>query len=71
MEMGYGQEDMAKRLLLKPLSISQRFTCRVSWNLTEMYEVLDWLNLPHDQLHIYFPPGGIAPEKGGETACTS
>ena len=30
------------------------------WKLDEMYFVLDYMNIPHSQMHIYFPPKGEA-----------
>lgn len=31
---------------------------RLSWSMTEMYQTLDLLHIPHDQLHFYFPKDG-------------
>ena len=39
--------------------LTQRFTGRRSWEQDEMYFLLDLLLIPHDQLHLYFPKGGV------------
>lgn len=65
------QEILARHLLIGRRTMSAKFTATSPWNISEMYAAMDLMNLPHDQMHIYFPPGGISPEKGGETACTS
>lgn len=33
------------------------------WQLEEMYFVMDYVGIPHDQMHIYFPPNGEAENK--------
>ena len=43
--------------------ISDLLTGKRQWKLAEMYFVLDYLNIPHSQLHIYFPPNGVAENK--------
>ena len=56
---GYDQYDLARLLLVGQQSVSNRFVCRTPWTCDEMYKVMDWLGLPIDQLHIYFPPDGM------------
>lgn len=41
-----------------PSNISDRFVGRTDWKLDEMYAVLDFLNIPVEDMHIYFPRGG-------------
>lgn len=52
--------DLARLLLISEGSVSNRFRGLHPWTVEEMYSIMDWLGLPHDQLHIYFPPNGIA-----------
>ena len=40
--------------------INDKLSGAVPWTLPEIYRVLDFLELPHDQLHRYFPPNGIS-----------
>lgn len=35
--------------------IDQRMAARQPWRLSEMYKLMDALNIPHDQLHKIFP----------------
>lgn len=41
-----------------PSNISDRFVGRTDWKLDEMYAVLDFLGIPAEDMHIYFPRGG-------------
>lgn len=50
--------DLGMRLMLTQQSISNRMTGRCPWKIDEMYSIMDLFGLPHDQLHIYFPPNG-------------
>lgn len=54
------QSDLARRLLVSQRTISARFCAEQPWTINEMYTTLDWLGLPHDQMHIYFPPDGVS-----------
>lgn len=57
-EYHYTIADMARELLIGQRTIQYRFSGTQPWTLPEMYHVMSWLGLPHDQLHIYFPPDG-------------
>lgn len=39
--------------------ITNRFTGKTSWQLDEMYAVLDFLGLPKSEIFNYFPPKGV------------
>lgn len=40
--------------------VSHRMSGKEPWALDECYQILDLLHIPYDQLHIYFPPGGVS-----------
>ena len=40
--------------------VSQCLVGKVSWRMDEVYGILDYFEIPHDQMHIYFPKGGKA-----------
>jgi len=51
--------DLAVALDIKnPSNVSDRFVGRTDWKLDEMYTVLDFLDIPAEDMHIYFPRGG-------------
>lgn len=64
---GMTNSDVAAKLQLTPFSISNRFCGRNPWDINEMYQIMDMFHLPYDQLHIYFPPNGIAQSEGSVT----
>lgn len=51
---------LAEKLGMAASSVSLRLNGHCPWESDRMYAVMDLLHLPYDQLHIYFPPGGIA-----------
>lgn len=52
------QATLGRLLLLSTVSVSQRFSNRQDWKLSEMYAVLDHYNIPHNKLHLLFPANG-------------
>ena len=50
--------DVAGWLGLKDYSVERRLRNENPWRLDEAYTVLDGLHIPHNKLHILFPPGG-------------
>lgn len=50
--------DLARELKCTPRTITHRFAGTRPWTLEEMYATMDLIHADHDQLHIYFPPGG-------------
>jgi len=51
--------------LAEQLSRSHSYTTKclcgaISWNLDEVYQIMEIINEPHSRLHIVFPKGGVA-----------
>lgn len=59
-EMDIDQKYLAKFFDISQASISHRMTNQCSWQLDEMYAVMDLIGEPHERLHQYFPKGGQA-----------
>ena len=53
------QADMGLLLMLQSAAVTRRMTGNMPWTQAEMYAVMDWLELPYDMLHLYFPLHGI------------
>lgn len=51
---------LARKLLRGVTYISARMMGRKPWPLDEAYAIMDMLQLPHEQLPVYFPPQGRA-----------
>ena len=55
--------DLGKVIGLNEKSaVSHRMTGKTDWKLSEVYKILDFFKIPHEQLSIYFPQGGQAKE---------
>ncbi len=52
---GYRQTDLCKPTKLSKSAIEARFAGRVPWSLPDMYAVMDYLGVPHKDLHRVFP----------------
>ena len=59
-QLGVRQAELGDMLGLCSTSISHRFTGRTPWSLDEMYKIMVICQAPPEQLHIYFPKGGIS-----------
>ena len=59
-EMDIDQKYLAKFFDLTQASISHRMTSQCSWQLFEMYAVMDLIQEPYERLHEFFPKGGQA-----------
>lgn len=57
-ERGIDQIYLAKITGLSQCRMSQRFTAKSPWKLDEMYKVMDFLNLPYEDMSFYFPKDG-------------
>ena len=44
---------------LSTTTFSLRLNNKQHWTLPEMYAILDYFNIPHRELHLYFPPDGL------------
>lgn len=49
---------LARKLKRGSAYVSTRMMGHEPWTITECYEILDLLHIPHDQLAVYFPPKG-------------
>lgn len=74
-QLGLQQIDLGRELGLCPTAVSHRFTGRTPWTIEEMYKVLDLIGADPEELHVYFPRDGLAPDakkikvrKGGKSA---
>lgn len=57
-ENDHTQLDLQPLLVRSESYITDRMTGKRSWELNDCYTILDWLNVPADQIHEYFPEGG-------------
>lgn len=53
-------EELGHRIGRSYAHISNSFRGARSWDLWEMYAILDLFNISHEELHEYFPKDGIA-----------
>lgn len=53
-------EELGHRIGRSYPHISNSFRGTRSWDLWEMYAIMDLFNIPYDQLNQYFPKDGIA-----------
>ena len=56
------RKELGYHLNLSESAITSRLIGRQDWRDSEQYKVLDFLGLPHNKKHLYFPPGGIGEE---------
>lgn len=54
-QLGITQSDVAETLGIQQAAVSNRFTGRTSWTITEMYKILDLCRAQPEDLHLYFP----------------
>ena len=52
-------QDLSEYLCLSNGRITARMAAALPWGLDEMYRILEWLDLPIEQMHLYFPKGGV------------
>ncbi len=50
--------ELAYQLGKSKPHINQCLVGKSQWRLDEMYGILDYFEIPYDQMHIYFPKGG-------------
>lgn len=74
-QLGLQQSDIGRELDLCQTAVSHRFNGRTPWTVDEMYKVLDLIDAAPEELHVYFPRGGLADgakkiraTKGGRSA---
>lgn len=52
------EEYFARKLLRGRTYISQRMMGKKPWAMDEVYEIMQLLHIPHEQMAEYFPPKG-------------
>lgn len=57
--LGMTDADLAHELGMAANALSHRMTGRVAWSADEMYETLRVCDAPDEELHLYFPRGGL------------
>lgn len=50
--------ELAERIDVTPVTFSKKLRGRSPWRDFEMYAILDYLHVPHEDLYLYFPPAG-------------
>ena len=59
-EHGMTIAELAYQLGKSKPHINHCLVGKSQWRLDEMYGILDYFEIPYDQMHIYFPKGGKA-----------
>lgn len=59
-QLGIRQKDLAVNLGISKSQVSMRFNGWIPWKINEMYTIMDIIQAPPEELHIYFPPKGSA-----------
>ena len=67
-EMDIDGNSIANFLGKSPCYVSNRLTMRYSWELNDIYRVMDFLKIPYAEIFTYFPPNGGLPVKGDRHA---
>jgi hypothetical protein len=68
LEYEIDQNELSEMLGRCIVYVSQRFTGKRPWDLTDMYKIMDEFKIPYEQMHEYFPKNGktYVPEKKPE-----
>lgn len=66
----YTQEQLSRAIGMPRGTLTTRMSGRYPFTLDEAYRLLDFFRIPHNQLHLIFPPGGKA-ETGKNNAPVS
>ena len=53
-------EELAGRIGRSRTYASTRATGKMPFDMDDVYNICDFLNIPYEEIHIYFPPGGVA-----------
>ena len=56
LDKGYEQEDIADELHRGITYVNVRFNGKKPWPMDEAYDICNLLEIPHDQIHLFFPP---------------
>ena len=57
---GIGRREIAKAIGHGDAYVTTRMHGHKSWTLEEIYAICKLLDIPHDQIPLYFPLGGVA-----------
>ena len=68
---GFTQHQYARAIHVAPSTMDTRFQGVQPWALDEMYHTLDLFRIPHNQLHLIFPPDGKAESASSNTTVSS
>lgn len=52
------QAELAKKLGVGARTISDRMNAHMPWSADAMYRIMEMLEIPVDQMHVYFPKDG-------------
>ena len=63
-EMDKNATAIAYFLRHSPQYVSSRMNLKGIWNIDEIYAIMEFLEIPKEQLTEYFPPNGGLPQKG-------
>lgn len=54
------QAYLAEKMKCSIWYVSQRMCGHLDWTQGDMYFLMDMLQIPHEQMHLYFPRNGIS-----------
>lgn len=57
-ELDITGESLAFYLGRSKSYVSNRFVKKSSWDIDDVYKILDFLDLPLSEIYTYFPPNG-------------
>ena len=63
-ELEATNEDLANHIGRSKTYVSNRMTRNSSWTIDEVYKILNFLELPQNEIFTYFPPNGGIERKG-------
>ena len=63
-EMDVNSTALANYLGRSANYLSGRFNNKFSWDMEEVYKIMDFLKIPHEEIFTYFPPNGGLSQKG-------
>ena len=57
--MGYNSKELGEMIGAGPSGVSRRLSAKQDWFLEEVYAVCQALEIPLDEIYLYFPKGGV------------
>lgn len=58
-QLGILHEELAAAIKISPSAFSAKLRGKSPWKDHEMYQIMDIIKAPYEQLHLYFPRDGI------------